>query len=360
MQITNTNTFINDQGKILFFSLQDFLDKIIKADCCFICGAAPGTKEFNDEHIVPNWVLKKFNLHREFITLPNKTKFRYDQYTVPCCRDCNTDLGRTYEVPLSELLSKSYEEISAEIAKNNALVHLLFKWVSLIYLKTHLKDKNLLANRDKRQESEYISDHYYWEDFHHIHCIARSHYTKADINKNVYGTVYIVPAIITDRYGGFDYVDSQMGKTVMLKLGEFCIIANLNDACAGLSMFQKQMQKINGKLSPFQLREIVAHLNFINVNLTNRPIFRSVITPPFTYQIIAEIPKVLKLLDKADWTISVGQFLRLYVEDSFGNIENKEEVLNEIEEGKRNFLFNENGEFINHSKTNTVTNNHKY
>ncbi len=39
--------------------------------CCFICGAQPGSKVFNDEHVIPEWVLRKFNLFNRTITLPN-------------------------------------------------------------------------------------------------------------------------------------------------------------------------------------------------------------------------------------------------------------------------------------------------
>jgi hypothetical protein len=86
---TNENkTVITDDGKILLFGLQDFLDNIAKGDCCFICGANPGSKQFNDEHVIPDWILRKFNLHSKFINLPNGTRFNYGQYKVPCCEYC--------------------------------------------------------------------------------------------------------------------------------------------------------------------------------------------------------------------------------------------------------------------------------
>ena len=52
-------TVINGKGEIVFFGLKHFLDDIVKGDCCFICGAKPGSKQFNDEHIIPDWILRK-------------------------------------------------------------------------------------------------------------------------------------------------------------------------------------------------------------------------------------------------------------------------------------------------------------
>jgi len=351
MEKYESRTVVTEEGKILFFGLQHFLEDIAKGDCCFICGANQNTKEFNNEHVIPDWILKRINLHDETITLPNGTKFKYGQYKIPCCKDCNSELGKVYENPISELLNKPYSEIIDTIKKNRDIILLLFRWMSLIFFKTHLKDKALLIERDKRKNTGYIADGYYWEDFHHIHCIARSHYTGATIDTNVYGSTFILPALVVDDLGGYDYVDSVNGKTVMLQLGKLSIIAVLNDSCAGLSIFNSQIQKITGPLSPFQLREIVAHLSFINLNLKERPVYSSSISFDGKYKIIAKIPDTLSLLNEKDRFITPGEFLRYYVQEMISDdIEDKERYLSEIEEGRRNYLFNEQGEFINHSK----------
>jgi hypothetical protein len=345
-----SKTIINGKGEIVFFGLKHFLDDIANGDCCFICGAKPDSKEFNDEHIIPDWILRKYKLHKEYVTLPNGSKFKYSQYKVPCCKDCNSELGKTYEEPISELLGKSYNDIVAEINKDPKIVHFLFKWLSLIFLKTHLKDKLLLAERDTRINAGFLSDDYYWEDIHHIHCVARSHYTKAKIDSNVYGTIFILPAMVVDRFGGFDFIDSQAGKAIMLQLGEFTIISVLNDSCASSTIFMEQIKKINAPLSPFQLREIVAHLNFINLSLKERPVYKSVITYQGEYRIKATVPETLYLLDEEKRFVTPGQFLKYYVEPMIGDVENRDKVLKELEEGKRNYLFDENGDFIKHEK----------
>jgi hypothetical protein len=342
-----SKTITNEKGEIIFFGLQDFLNDIANGDCCFICGAQPGSKEFNAEHIIPDWILRKYNLHNKYITLPNGTKFKYSQYTVPCCKDCNSELGKTYEVPISALLNKSYSEILKEINKDPEIVQFLFKWLSLIFLKTHLKDKTLLTERDTRIDAGFLSDKYYWEEMHHIHCISRSHYTNAKIDYNVQGTVIIVPALAIDKADGFDFLDNEISKTIMLQLGEFSIICVLNDSCAGFTLYNDNISNIGGPLSPFQIRDAFAHLSFINLNLKERPIYFSRFSQSLDeYQIKATLPKFVELLDEEERIISSGKLLRQFVEPMIGEVENKEQILKEIEENKRNYLFDNEGNFI--------------
>lgn len=345
---TESKTIINSKGQILFFGLRHFLNDVVNGNCCFICGSNPEIKPFNDEHVIPDWILRKFNLYNQTITLPNNTRIKYGQYKIPCCQDCNTELGRIYETPISKLLSKSYSEICEEIKKDNTIIELLFKWLSLIFLKTHLKDKMLLSSQDTRFDNGYIGDSHYWEDMHHIHCICRSHYSGAKIDPKVFGTILILPAIKLGRFE-FDYVDSQAGKALMLQLDDFCIIAVLNDSGAAYNMFEEAISKFSAPLSPFQLREVVAHLNFININLKERPIYKSVINSNVGYEIIVELPETFHLVEEDLRIAKPGEFLRYYVKDMIGDIEEKEKVLDEIEKGKRNYLFDENGNFINHN-----------
>jgi len=350
------NTILTIDGKVLFFGIEDYMDKIANGDCCFICGAEPNSKEFNNEHIIPDWILRKYGLYSKFITLPNGTKFKYNQYTVPCCKDCNSELGRVYEEPISNLLSKSYPEIVQSLQEKPDLVHFIFRWLSLIFLKTHLKDKSLLLNRDKRKNTEYISKDYYWEDMHHIHCISRSFFSGAKIDKEVYGTILILPTFREAGEGDFDYVDSHAGKGVLLQLGDFSIIAVLNDSCAGYTAFLDNIKKIKGALNSFQLREILAHLNYINLSLKERPIFKSSISPFGEYRIIVETPKKLELIPNEENIITPGKILRYYVDNMIGDVEGREKILDEIEQGKRGYLFDENGDFMTNKETTTANN----
>jgi hypothetical protein len=340
------NTVFGKDGRILFFGLSHFKEAIVNGDSCFICGASPLERSFNNEHIIPSWIINRFGLHAKAINLPNGTSIKYSQYKVPCCEDCNSELGEIYERPISGILSKPYREIMKGL--DTETVHFIFRWLCLVFLKTHLKDKALLMNRDTRRGTQYLGDTHNWDEFQHIHCMARSHYTEADIDKKVYGSIFLLPVIVVGNSTAFDYMDTEIGKVVMLQLGEFCIIAVLDDACAGYSIYRETFQKINGPLTPFQVRQIVAELNFINLNLKQRPLFHSKFTKT-GYKITASIPKMAILQDEQDRIASSGLFLRQFVAGMIGEQENKDSLLQEIEAGKRNYLFDETGKFIKHS-----------
>ncbi|MBL4561554.1 MAG: hypothetical protein JKX79_11290 [Labilibaculum sp.] len=341
-----TETIINNQGEILFFGLEHFLEDIANGDCCFICGAKPNSKPFNDEHVIPDWILRKFNLHTKFITLPNGTRFKYGQYKVPCCKECNSSLGKYYEEPIRDLLCKPYEEILKEL--DDDFIRFIFKWLCLIFIKTHLKDKSLLYERDRRIDTGYISNHYPWEDMHHIHCIARSHYTGAKMDQYSFGSIIVVPTIQHESIEDFDYMDNEPAKCVMLRLGHICIIAILDDAGAGSGFFNSTLNRIKGPLTPPQLKEIFSHFCFINLNLKVRPIFRSKITNKENYEIVSEIPDLVFLFKETEQISSPGEILRKYLEQTTGYFKDNTEVLKGVEDGRMGFLFDENGDFINY------------
>jgi|TARA_R110002110_G_scaffold74563_4_gene197268 hypothetical protein len=343
-------TIYSLDNRILFYKLEHFISDIVNGKCCFICGALPDSKEFNDEHIIPDWILRKFNLHSQKITLPNLSKIQYSKYKVPCCKECNSELGKHFEEPISELLSKSYDEIASELSASVEKRDLLFRWLCLIYFKTHLKDKSLRENLDKRVEDKKIGDIHWWEDFHHIHCIVRSHHTNAQLHPEVYGSIYVNQIIQETENVQFDYIDNPWSKGVLLQLGDFCVASILDDSAASISIYHDQISSIKGNLTAYQFYEVFSHLNFIRLHLKERPEFQSSINRKTGYNIIAKRPEKIELVDEKERTGTFGDFLRLYVERTLGKVENREEVLKEIEEGKRSFLWDEKGDFNNMSE----------
>lgn len=343
-------TVLSLDNRILFYELNHFIKDIVDGNCCFICGALPNSKEFNDEHIIPDWILKRFNLHNQKITLPNLSKFQYSKYKVPCCKECNSELGKHFEEPISELLSKPYEEIATELNESVEKKDLLFRWLCLIYFKTHLKDKSLRDNLDKRAEDKKIGDAHWWEDFHHIHCIVRSHHTKAKLDPEVYGSMYVNKMISETEGEKFDYIDNPWSKGVLLQLGDFCVTSILDDSTAAISIYYEQISDIKGNLNAYQFYEVFSHFNFIRLHLKERPQFYSSINGKTGYEIKAKRPEKLELVDEKERNGTYGDFLRIYVERTLGDVENRDEVLEQIEKGERTFLWDEKGNFNQYSK----------
>lgn len=346
----NPKTLISFDGRILFYELNHFINDIVNGNCCFICGAKPSEKIFNDEHVIPDWILKKYNLREQKITLPNQTKIQYSKYKVPCCQKCNAELGKHFEEPISELLSKPYEQIAKELNESSEKRDLLFRWLCLIYFKTHLKDRDLRENKDYSAESSKIGDRHLWEDFHHIHCLVRSHHTGAKIDTEVYGSLYANKIINEEGLEPFDYIDNPWTKGVLLQLGDFCIASILDDSCASISIYSQQISKIEKGISIFQFYEIFSHFNYIRLHLVERPIFQSLINSKIGYNIIAKRPEKYELINKSERIGTYGDFLRIYAERSMKKVPEANDILNLVGEGKWTFLWDENGKFIDLNK----------
>ena len=69
----------DDAGKVLYLDANRFVRDIVAGDCCFICGISPEEAEFNREHVLPNWILNKYDLHDITIDLPNDAKLKVRQ-----------------------------------------------------------------------------------------------------------------------------------------------------------------------------------------------------------------------------------------------------------------------------------------
>lgn len=342
---TKSKTILTLSGKIMLYSTDDFYKRIVIGDDCFICGAVKGSKTFNDEHILPDWLLNKYKLHSKSVTLSNGAKFNYGKYTVSCCAECNTALGQQIEKPVSKLLKLSYSEICKAVTADQKKLHLLFKWVMLIFFKMHLKDTEFRWNLDKRKGEEKISDNYQWEKMHHIHCMVRKIYTKAIVDSSTIGSIIILPAIQHSSIEPFDFTDNFDGKTILLRLDEFCIICVLDDSCGAYSMFVDDIAKIKGPCTPFQLREIFSHMIYINLHLKERPSYYSSFSPKGKYYIKARVPETAELIEEKDRQITFGEIMHYYLKDMINKDAKTEPILNQIKAGKYTYLFDNKGNF---------------
>jgi hypothetical protein len=241
MTITPDRSILDD-GRVLFSSADRFLREIINGDNCFICGSKAGSVPFNDEHVIPDWILRRHDLHDKRIIIPGGSELTYGRYKVPCCAQCNSRMGDVLERPISELVSSGYAAILRNMVANPMLVYV---WLNIIFLKTHLKDRALLINRDTRAASGRISELYDWPE---MHCVARTFYSGAGLSVEALESIFILPAKTGSDLGDFDYADYYPGRAMLLRIGEIAFICVLNDACGTLTLLEEDMRRINRPL----------------------------------------------------------------------------------------------------------------
>lgn len=220
----------------------------------------------------------------------------------------------------------------------------------LIFFKIHLKDNEFKWNLDARNGVDKIGDIYDWYEMHHIHCMIRMDYTNVIVDTKTIGSILIIPAIQHSSVEPFDLAVHNAGKSILIRLDEFCMICVLNDSCATYNLIQNDIEKINGALTPFQLRELFTQMVYINLHLKERPIYYSQFLENGEYHIKVKIPEIVELIAEDERLIPQGELLFHYCKDMIGPIDNKEAILNDIKSGNRRYLLNDKGEFLNHSK----------
>jgi hypothetical protein len=331
-------------GKLLFFSLEAFLRDIAGGDRCFICGLSPHETRFNNEHVLPDWIVRKYQLHNRVVTLPNGTQLCYDQWKIPCCENCNSLMGTVLENPVRNGMGQGLGIAKEALAQDGSWP--VFIWLSLILLKTHLKGRELRLNRDLREPDDRIADLFDWATLHHIHCVARAFYTRASLDATALGSLLVLQAKTADHLELFDYADIHFAKTILLRLDDVAFIAVLDDSCAVLNALQPLIEKFTAPLSPIQLRELMARFAIANLSLKERPKFTSEFDPQTGLYLISTKRPDYWELNEPDAEM-YGSILHRATSDYLRGMpaEWHQEMDPHIRRGEFTFLFDPNGDF---------------
>lgn len=330
-----------DDGTVLHFSIDRFVRQVCAGACCMICGRPRAEVEFNREHVLPDWLLRRFKLHDRAIRLPSQTAFTYAQYTVPCCVQCNDRMGALMETPVREMLTSGYETLAERLQRESPKV--LFAWLAFLFLKTHFRDLTLRFDRDRRNPSPAIGELYEWRELHHIHCLARSIYTGAKFTSGTIGSLLVLPADTSPPLELFDYGDLYRGRTVLIRIDDICIVAALNDSCSSLTAYREELKIIKGDLSPLQLREIMVRIAYLNVRLRERPQFYSDIGPEGTVTLGAILPRSVEC--EAGTADEFGALFYESIRDVLAGSANEIEIANSVRSGAFTFLRDDTGNF---------------
>ena len=342
MKIDSEGSFRKSDGTIRHFSRQAFTELAPNINRCFICGDFNNVKNFNKEHVIPNWLLRRFDLQSKYITLTNNNKNKYSRYLLRCCKSCNSLLGEKVEIPISQIFTNSLAETCLNLRSSDPM--LLYQWLCLLFLKCHLKDRDFRADLDHRNESFRLSDFYDWDGLHHIHAAARAAYSGATINYSVLGTTFIFP--MKTEGIEFDFGTISAYSTIFIRIGPVGIASVLNDCGYVREMVQDYLSIVSGPLNGIQLREIAARLAYGNEILNSRPKFWSCFDQKQNLTIGSDYPKTIEINeeDKLELYKLIDSLCRpLLLKSLTPNIE---ERICQLQRGEIQFLYNNDGSFI--------------
>ncbi len=348
MEKSEDGSIKDSSGKIVFVSIERFINEVCLGDACFLCSKRSDANEINKEHIIPDWILRKFQLHNKRVTLPNVSTLKYQSYVIPCCITCNELLGLELETPLSEVFHGGFESV-AKFAKNDGKLRLM-TWLSLLFIKTHIKDQSLLMNLDKRKPMGSIAKEvgYNWESFHHIYCISCLPFTRANVHANSLGSLIIIPILEPHEREAFDFVDLSLALTIGVRIGDVGLIAVFGDCGAVLTKLQDLIiHKIDGPLNLPQFRELVVHFGCCNMHLKNTPKFATLSDWTGPEIIAIACVKRDETPEFEEYQPQVfGEIMEMFLGEMMEGKVKIENFRHRLKRGEVSFLFDDNGKFI--------------
>lgn len=267
--LKDDGTFHSKEGAIRHFGLEEFVERVISEDHCFVCGFQ--LNAVSKEHILPDWLLRREALHSKTITLPNGARTSYGRYVVPCCPPCNASLSSEYEDPISKAFRGGFRTFSQFFEKEPLKV---FCWLALIYFKTHLKDLYFKRFFDPSLGEEKIASLYHWPDFHHIHALFRANLVGNKIDPSIIGSMVLMEISLDEKQDSFDYRDHHITQSIFLRSGDVGVCAIFDDCCQALAMIE-DIVGVPEKIGPLQCLEILTDMQAAALHLMNRPLFRT-------------------------------------------------------------------------------------
>jgi len=253
---TQDGSVAEQDGSIVCFSRQGFISQIAQGDGCFLCGVRRDAATLAEEQVLPRWLLSRYSLVERTVNLPGGLQVPYEAYTVPCCERCQTLLAERIETPMSELV----------LAAAPAVGPLMFSWLTLLYLKIHLRERRFRADAP-------VPDTRGYETLHHAHSVVRAMCTGIAIEPEALGSLIALPVRPQQTAGGFDYFDVTLAHTVLVRFDNTAMLAVLDDSGAAAGLFWSQLEKIAGPVSELQLREVTVEFAYLNAHLKTRPTF---------------------------------------------------------------------------------------
>lgn len=253
--------------RIVFMGIEEFKKEIIENKKCFICGAIEKKKgikdeerkNFNDEHIIPDWMIRRCNLSNKKITLPNGSKLPYTKYKIQCCEECNSKLGRVIEKPISRLFFKGNDELLKEPRRKGVDLN-LFRWLCIIFIKVHLKDSTFLGAMDKEDDT------FDWEGLYRVWNTGRNYLKEITLEDESLGTLIFLECK-NENNNLYDYMDDLTNKTIMIKIGKICLIGVLDDRGKVSIILKNTLKKIKEPLTDLERKEVFYRVNYIRKNL---------------------------------------------------------------------------------------------
>lgn len=199
-------------------------DQAFANNRCFLCGTALDGTNRTDEHVFPQWLLRRCELWNQKLTLLNRTEIPYAQIKIPCCFTCNNIYLSPIENRVGQAFKSGPEAVRALDRTD------LFVWLSKVYYGLLILELNLVADRaDPSAGNIMIPEWVERFKMHHMLMqVARGvvKWQPSDFPASIFVFECQVPNNVRQT---FDYGDSLYFPFLSIRIGNVGIVASLQD-----------------------------------------------------------------------------------------------------------------------------------
>ncbi len=222
---------------------------------CFLCCCPLRSKNRSDEHVFPKWLLERFNLWNQRLTLLNKTEIPYKQLTIPCCKKCNNE----HLSQIESLMRAAAAQGPNAVAKLNPVV--VYLWLGKIFY--GLLYREYLLREDRKRRSGSIIPRAALQEMHLHHYYLQGASRRIEFPFGIPGSVFIFGTLEPDATElQFDFLDHKPGLCLAIRMGSVGLVCSFQDGGI-LRKFHDSIKRSyyrKNRLHPIQFRELATEI----------------------------------------------------------------------------------------------------
>ena len=243
--------------------------RFLNRDHCFLCGRKLTPTTRTTEHIFPKWLLNRFELWDQRLTLLNGTSLPYRRVRVPCCTLCNGVYLGSLERRVRTAVEGGYD-IVRTLPRT-----VLFQWLTKIFFQILYMEMRLAADvRDPKQGSILTPE--FVDNFRLEHVLLNSVRVPVELAGTLPWSIFVFATqCASDNRKNFDFLDSVYEHGIAIRMGDVGIIALLMDGHVQQQVFRDATASIarRVRLHPLQFREIAAKVAYKRQTMNRTPRF---------------------------------------------------------------------------------------
>ncbi len=231
---------------------------------CFLCGELLIDCS-TVEHVFPKWLLKRFDLWNERLTLLNTTKIPYKNLVIPCCAKCNNNSLSQLEKRIELAFLDGYETMK-RLDKLD-----VFRWMMKIMYGLLYRELTLLRER-ANSSSGYIITPDELKKWRMLRVFLQSIRLPFIFHNDIPASVFIFKLHELHSDNNYFYNDTPATLCSMVRMGEVGIIVCAEDNGMLSDVFFDLYSALETiALHPIQFYEFFAQVTYLRYLMNRTP-----------------------------------------------------------------------------------------